>query len=292
MRIKIITDSCCDLPLRYLEAHQDTIEVIGMPIVINGKEYIDDLGKTLSHNDFYNLLREGTMPRTSQINVYRFAEAFTHAISNDYAVVYLGLTSGMSGTYNSACLAKQMVEEEYPDARIEVVDTLAASIGLGAMVVEAVKKIESGIDVTALANWLTDNRLNFNHWFGVDNLDYLKNGGRISSASAVVGNMLNVKPTLIVDHDGKLRSYSNVRGRKKSITFLLSKLDKHLYGKSDSTIILGHGNCAHDAIILEEAIKEKYPHHDLIVSELSMTIASHVGPDMIALAFLGDRREN
>ncbi len=292
MSVKIITDSCCDLPIHFLEAHQDMLEVLGMPVQINGVDYIDDLGKTLDHNTFYDFLRKGTMPTTSQINAYRFEEAFKKNIELGHEVLYIGFSSGMSGTFNSACVATSAVKEDHPDAKIELVDTLSASIGQGAIIVEVLKKLKTGSTLDELKKWVEDNRLNINHWFGVDDLNYLKNGGRISSASAMVGNVLNVKPTLIVDQEGKLKSYGNVRGRKKSISFLLSKIEEHLQDRENVSVILGHGNCPEDAETLREMIQSQINPYEIIVSELSMTIASHVGPNMIAVAFLGDHRNN
>lgn len=291
MSIIIITDSCCDLPLTYVEANQDILEVLGMPVHINGEDYIDDLGQTLSHDTFYEYLRNGIMPSTSQINAYRFEEAFKRNIELGHEILYIGFTSGMSGTYNSSCVARTLIQEEYPDARIELVDTLSASIGQGAIIVEAIKRLRQGSDLLTLRDWVVDNKLNFNHWFGVDDLNYLKNGGRISAATAIVGNVLNVKPTLIVDHEGRLKTYGNVRGRKKSMAFLVSKLIEYCAEIESTSVIIGHGNCPEDANAVKELVLSKVKPAEIIISELSMTIASHVGPNMIAMAFLGEQRE-
>lgn len=292
MNIKIITDSCCDLPLEFVEANQDLLEVLGMPIQIQGREIIDDLGKTFNRAEFYELLRQGIMPTTSQINTYRFEKAFSSALKDGKEVVYLGFTSGMSGTFNSANVAKQLILEENSAAQIELVDTLSASIGQGIIIVEAIKLAKAGKTAKEIAIWAEGIKLKTHHWFGVDDLNYLKNGGRISNVSAVVGSMLNVKPTLGVDHDGRLKPFGNVRGRKKSIALLASKYNQHYCADNYSTIIVGHGNCQEDASLLADAIKEIDPKADILVSELSMTIASHVGPNMIAIAFIGDEREN
>jgi len=292
MNIKIITDSCCDLPLRFVEENVDLMHVLGMPIQIQGKEIIDDLGKTFDRLEFYTLLRQGVMPTTSQVNAFRFEEAFRSALAEGKSVIYLGFTSGMSGTFNSANIAKQMILEEIPDAQILIVDTLSASIGQGTIVVEALKMARSGQTVEAIGNWAEQIKLKTHHWFGVDDLNYLKNGGRISSTSAMVGSVLNVKPTLGVDHQGKLKPFGVVRGRKKSIALLASKFEAHYNKEQASTVIVGHGNCPEDALQLQSLILSIAPQTEIIVSELSMTIASHVGPNMIAVAFIGDEREN
>ena len=286
-----MTDSCCDLPLSYVENHHDILNVLGMPIHINGTDYIDDLGKTLSHDAFYKLLREGAQPTTSQINSFRFSEAFKKHVERGYEVVYAGFSSGMSGTFNSAQLAKNLVLEEFPEAKIELVDTLSASIGLGALIIEAVEQVKVGASAQAVAEHLEAVKWRAQHWFGVDDLQFLKNGGRISSTSAMLGTMLNVKPTLIVDREGKLKPYSNVRGRKKSISFLASKVHEHYHPEHTKTIVLGHGNCIEDALLLKTTVMEKMPELNIVVTELSMTIASHVGPGMLAIAFIGANRE-
>lgn len=292
MNLKIITDSCCDLPLSYVEANSDLLVVLGMPIQLEGTEIIDDLGKTFDRDLFYSKLRQGIMPTTSQINAFRFETAFRESLDEHKEVIYLGFTSGMSGTINSATLAKQLVLDDMPDAKIQIVDTLSASIGQGAIVVEAIKLARAGKSIDEIAAWTEDIKLKTQHWFGVDDLNYLKNGGRISHVSAMVGSVLNVKPTLGVDHSGKLKPFGNVRGRKKSIAQLASKFEAHYCNTNASTVIVGHGNCPEDATTLKEMIHAIAPETDILVSELSMTIASHVGPNMIAVAFIGDEREN
>jgi DegV family protein with EDD domain len=262
-----------------------------MPVQIEGKEYIDDLGVTLKHDDFYAKLRNGIMPTTSQINAYRFEEAFRANLDEGSEVIYVGFSSGLSGTLNSALIARNIILEDTPDAPIYVVDTLSASVGLGAIIVETVKMASNGMDAQQIYNWVQSNHMNAHHWFGVDDLQYLKNGGRINAASAMVGTVLNVKPTLIVDKYGKLKPYGNVRGRKKSMNFLVSKLEEHYHPEMTTTIILGHGNCKDDAETMRKMIQDKYDNVEIIVSELSMTIASHVGPNMLAVAFIGKERE-
>lgn len=291
MKIKIITDSCCDLPLFFTQSNTEHLDVIGMPVQLNGKEIIDDLGKSYAHETFYNSLRNGTMPTTSQINAFRFEELFKKYLNQGYDVVYVGFSSGMSGTFNSAHIAKETVLSETPEAGLYTVDTLSASIGLGALVIRAVDLVKSGASTEDIVNWLEAHKFNAQHWFGVDDLNYLKNGGRISAASAIVGSVLNVKPTLIVDHEGKLKPYGNVRGRKKSISFLASKFKEHFSETLTQTVLIGHGNAIDDALTLKAAVEPYAKNAEIIVSELSMTIASHVGPNMLAIAFIGDERE-
>jgi len=292
MAIKIYTDSCCDLPYTFIEDHCENLRVIGIPVQLNGKEYIDDLGKTLSHDDFYGFLREQIMPQTAQINAYMFESEFEKDLENGDDVIYLGFSSGLSGTYNSSRIARESLLERFPDRSIEVIDTLSASVGLAVIIFEVLGFVKEGKDVEYIVNWAESNKLKLNHWFGVDNLDFLKNGGRISNAAAFVGNVLSLKPTLVIDRDGKLKPHTNVRGRKKSITFLASKVQDHMDNPESSRLVIGHGNNLADALKLKAVVEDKLVVKEIYITELSMTIASHVGPDMLTVGFIGSERDS
>lgn len=288
----LIVDTCSDLPLEFVENNRDIIDIIGMPCNIKGQEYVDDFGKTLSHKDFYNYLREGIMPSTSQINSYRFFEMFKKHHMSGKSIIYLGFTSGLSGTNNNALMAKNMVLEEYPDADITVIDTLSASVGEGVLVYHAVEMLRNGVSNDEIGKWVENQKLNTNHWFAVNDLNHLKNGGRISAATAVVGTLLNIKPVLTVNNEGKLVNYSNIRGRKKSLKFLVDKLKEHLVNPEETIVLIGHGDCIDDAEKLKEMVQAELTLKKIVISELSLTIATHVGPGMISLAFVGNPRED
>lgn len=285
MGIILLIDSGCDLPLEWIEDNKSYLEVIGMPISIENEGYIDDFGKNLSHNFLYSKLRQGIMPRTSQITAYRFLESFEKHYALGNSILYIGFTSHMSGTFNNAVLAKNTFLAEHPDADIVLVDTSSASIGQGLLIVYALEMLKNGKSKEAIVKWLEENKLSTNHWFAVDDLYYLKNGGRISSTTAVVGSMLNVKPIVIVNQNGELKSYTNIRGRKKSLRYLYNKVKEHI--RDDSKIIIGHGNCLEDALKLKDMVLEEITVKEITISELSATIASHVGPNMIAITFMG-----
>ena len=291
MNTIILTDSTCDLTLEYVEQNSDILDVLGMPVNIDGHEYFDDFGKTLSHDEFYSKLRLGIMPSTAQINMFRFSTMFKKHYVEGKSVIYIGFSSNMSGTFNNAVLARQEFLEIYPDADITIIDSLAASIGQGVLIVGAIDMLREGKSKDEIVNWVEANKLKANHWFAVDDLNYLKKGGRISAATAVVGSALNIKPILTLDNSGKLGSYTNVRGRKKSIKFISEKFQEHVINCSEATVIIGHGNCLEDAEILKEYVLSIGKPKNIIISELSATIASHVGPNMIACAFIGDGRE-
>ncbi|MDA3847396.1 MAG: DegV family protein [Vallitaleaceae bacterium] len=288
MGIHIITDTSCDLALDYAKANTSKLTVLGMPIELDGVGYIDDLGETFTHDFFYKQMREGTFPSTSQINPMTYEEAYTKAINKGDDIICIGLSSGLSNTINSAILAMHNIKEQYPDAKIKVVDTLAGSIGLGMLVYLTIEKINEGIEYDILAQWIEDSKLKINHWFAIDDLDHLKKGGRIPPAMAIIGTALKVKPILTVRHNGKLEAYTKIRGRNKSINFLVSKLEQHIGQAVPKVVMIGHADCIEDAEKLARAILGKYKPQEIIITKLSQTIATHVGVGMLAVSFLGE----
>lgn len=290
MDTMILVDSCCDLPLSYIEAHQDHIDVIGMPVLIDGQDHIDDLGKTLKHDFLYEKLREGAMPSTASINIYQFSERFKKHVEAGKAIIYIGLSKGLSGTNLNAKQAVDMVLETHPEANIMVLESRSASIGQGILAVKAVEMAEQQVSHDEIFKWLQTNELKANHWFAVNDLNHLKNGGRISAASAAVGTLLNVKPILIVDHEGVLKAENKIKGRKKSIKYLLDKF-KTYYDTTDfDKVIIGHGQALEEAEQIKTKLMEILDEDKIIITQLSATIASHVGPGMLALAFMGHER--
>lgn len=291
MTIKVLTDSCCDLPMEYMKKNVDFIELVGMPIHIDDMDFLDDLGENTSLESFYNRIRTGAMASTSQITPVVFEEIFTKNHLKGKETLYIGLSSGLSGTMNNALLAKNMVIEKYPDAKIHIPDIVSASVGQGVLVMHAVSMIQVGETTEYIMDWIEENKFNTQHWFAVDNLEYLKNGGRISPAVAKIGTMLSIKPVLTVDYEGKLKLYQNIRGRKKSMKFLASKLMQHLSPNKSGKVLIGHGDCVNEAQALKELIIDTVDEENIVISNLAHTIATHVGPDMLAIAFIGHKRE-
>jgi DegV family protein with EDD domain len=293
MQIKIVTDSSSDLPLSYVKERSEHLEVLGMPVTVSGQEYIDDLGESFSHSFFYEEMAKGTMPKTSQINVVTFYECFERLTKEGKGVLYLGLSSGLSGTYNNAVIAKSMVLEENPNAQIAILDSLAASIGLGVLVYTVVEKnVKENLNLDALVKYVEGEKLKANHWFVVDDLLHLKNGGRIPATTAYVGTVLSVKPLLSMNHTGKLETFGKVRGKTRACKYIISKISEHLED-SEETVIIGHANTPEDAAYLVQELKKANVNNPVILTCLSATIASHVGPGMLAVAFMGKQmREN
>ena len=194
MGIKIITDSACDLTRDYIK--NNNIGLLSLILNLNGQAIKDDLGETLSYKDFYNKMREGATPTTSQINAHEFEEEFIKYIKNGDSIIYISLSSNLSGTFNSANIAKNNLIEEYPDAKIYLVDSLSVSVGQGFLVEKACDMRNNGLNAEEIVNWLEENKRKVVHSILIDDLNHLKRGGRISSTTATIGGLLNIKPTL------------------------------------------------------------------------------------------------
>lgn len=284
----ILTDSTCDLPLSYIR--DNDIEFLGLTVLIYGKEVLDDLGETLTYEDFYGYLRSGETSSTSQVNTHSFTELFMEHIKNGDSIIYIGLSSALSGTYNSANIARSEVLEKYPEADISIINSLSVSSGLGLLVHYASEMKKSGKSKEEIVKWIEANKLRVSHLFTVDDLDHLKRGGRLSSTSAFIGSLLNIKPLLFVSDDGKLLPYSKARGRKKAISSLVDELKTHIQSPEDQTIFISHGDCLEDAKQLELWVREAITVKDVIISMVGTTVGSHSGPGTLALFFLADTR--
>ncbi len=288
MKIQILTDSSCDLPIEYIKEHSDIIQVVSMPIQIDGEDFSDDFGKTSDLKKFYNRLREGAIAKTSQIVPAVFETVFEENQSSEIYTIYVGLSSQLSGTFSNAILAKNLVEDKLGQTGfIFITDNMSGSIGTGVSVMKAVELIKKGFSAKEINDWLEKHKRNLHHWFAVDDLQYLKRGGRISHMSATVGGVLNIKPVLTVNEQGHITMYKPVRGRKKSIKLLANQMKEYADKNMFDTIIIGHGDCYDDAMSLKEAISEDWDSDKIIISELSYTISTHVGPNMLALSFWG-----
>lgn len=292
MGVKVLTDSTCDLPISYYKENAGLVEYVSMPITMNGKTFHDDFGQSMPLNEFYAYLRDGIVPQTSQISPHDFLNKYESIHKQGNSIIVIGLSSGLSGTYNNACMAKDMFLEDHPDAKIDVIDAKCASCGLAVIVTHAVDLIRAGSTHEDISSSCNDISLNVQHWFVVDDLMFLKNGGRVPPALAAIGTLLKIKPVLIVDREGKLKSYQSVRGRKKALKFIVEKTLAHMKDPTTTRVIIGHANCIDDAERLQKYLLKELDVKEVIIGNLSSTIASHVGPDMIGLSFIGDMREH
>ncbi len=284
----LITDSCCDLPYNFTE--DNNLVVMSMMVTLGEKTIADDLGKTLKYSDFYKAVREGEMPKTAQVNVYEFQKEFERHVKNGYKVIYIAFSSALSGTYNSACIAKDMVKEKYEDADITVIDSKCASMGLGLLVYYANNMLKDGKSKEDIVNWLEQNKLKIIHWFTVEDLNHLYRGGRVSKTSAAVGTLLNIKPILHVDNEGRLIPVEKTRGRKKSLTILVNKMVDSIIDPEEQVVFISHGDSIEDVEYVKERIAEKIKVKDIIVNNIGPAVGSHSGPGTIAIFYLGKER--
>lgn len=288
----LIVDSCCDLPFEYLD--KPYIELVQFPYIMSDGQHSDDLYQSVTPKQFYDGMRSGEMPTTSQLSMLRVMELFTAAAKAGKPAVFLCFTSGLSGSYNSCCLAKEQVLSEYPGAELYVVDTKLASIAEGLLVYEAVKQCEKGLTASELAAWAEEAINYVNHMFMIEDLEILRRGGRISGTVAFAGAALDVKPMLYIDIDGKLGLTGVARGRKKGMRQLADLYAKTAIQQGTSqTVIVGHADCPKDAEKLGELVRKVDASADVRICNIGPVIGSHVGPDMLALVFWGeDRRDN
>ena len=283
---QIITDSGCDLPQSLL----DTLGVKSVPLYVNfrGAEQPDSVDESIK--ELYDGLRGGEKATTSAVNPDRWAAMIEHSLAEGKDAVVIVFSSGLSTTYQSAVIAGQELTEKYPDRKVYVVDSLCASLGQGLLVWYACRKRDEGMSAPELAKWLEENRRNLCHWFTVDDLMYLKRGGRVSAVTAVIGTMLSIKPVLHVDDEGHLINVSKARGRKASILALANKLKELGDGFDNSTVFISHGDCQEDAQYLAEKLKAEYGVKEVVIGYVGAVIGSHAGPGTLAFFFLGKHR--
>ena len=287
--LTILVDSSCDLPLQFIK--DNNVPYLGIAVNFKGNEYFEDFGQTLSYKEFYDEVRKGEMPSTSQINAFRFEEMFRKLHKEGKSIIYLAFSSALSGTYNSALIAREEVMNEFPDADITIIDTKAASMGVGLIVYHAYELLNKGASKEEIIKWVEDNIPHTVHFFTVDDLNHLKRGGRVSATSAALGTLLAIKPVLHVNDSGQLINISKAKGRKKAIKELFENFEKHVVQPEGQTVFISHGDCLEETEILANMIKEKYKVKDVILNPIGPAVGSHSGPGAIALFFLGDNRQ-
>ena len=283
---QIITDSGCDLPLQMRQ--QLDIEMVSLTLLFRGQEKQDSVGDDI--RQLYAALRDGEAASTSAVNPDGWRSAMEPALEAGKDVLVLAFSSGLSTTYQSAVIAAGELEEKYPQCRIRVVDTRSASLGQGLLLWYACQKRDEGMTLEELADWTEKNKFNLCHWFTVDDLMYLKRGGRVSAATALVGTMLGIKPVLHMDDAGHLINVSKVRGRKAAIEALAEKLGQLGLPGQNKKVFICHGDCLEDAQRLEAILKEKYGVEEVFIGYTGAVIGSHSGPGTLALFFLGENR--
>ena len=282
----ITTDNNSDLPESYFREHG--VGCTYLSYAMDGKIYTH--GNFLPEHQFYEAMRNGSLPTTAQANPEITREMMEPYLKEGKDILHIAFSSGLSGTCSSAILAAQELMEEYPERKIVVVDSLAASLGQGLLVYFAQQKKEAGEDMDAVAQWAENNKLHIVHMFTVDDLYHLYRGGRLSKTAAVVGSVLNIKPVLHVDNEGKLVPVGKVRGRKKALLELVKAMEEKTQGYETDTVLISHGDCKEDAEFVAEKVRERYRVKTMIINHVGAVIGAHSGPGTLALFFVGSPR--
>lgn len=286
MNFAIISDTTCDLPAEYTS--ENHIDIIPLYYSIDGVVYGDD--KQLEPTEFYSIMRGGSMPTTMASNPDTTEKIYRKHLDNGEDILVIAFSSALSSSYNTYCMVANQLKDEYPDRKIIVVDSLCASMGEGLFVYKAVTLRTQGKSIDETAKWLEENKKHLCHQFTVDNLFHLHRGGRVSKTVAILGTMINVKPVLHVDDEGRLTPLNNVRGRKKSLNALVDNMVKLIDGYDNDMIMIGHGDCEADALYVKEQVEKKTGLKNFMINYICPTIGTHSGPDTIALFFMGEKR--
>ena len=263
---------------------------------MDGVQYLDDLGQSMDFDVFYQRMTDGAMTKTSQINADEYEEYFTQFLSQGKDILHLTLSSGISGTFNSANLAKALLEDKYPDRKIYVIDSLAASSGYGLLIDHLAGMRDSGATIDELAAWVDEHKLNLNHWFFSSDLTFFIRGGRISKAAGAVGTVLNICPLMNVDFEGRLIPRYKIRTKKKVIQAIVDKMAEQAEGGTDYSgkCFISHSACEEDAKAVAALVEERFPNLNgrVLINSIGTTIGSHTGPGTVALFFWGKKRED
>jgi len=284
----IVTESTCDFPKAYVDA-QDHFYLMHMTYTMDGKIYTPD-GTDANAREIYAHMRAGKMLSTSQINTDEWAKCFESILSQGNDVLAIVFSSGLSGTYMSAVAAAEELRPKYPERKLELIDSLCASAGEGLLVHYALENRKNGMTLAENAHWVRANVQNLIHWFTVDDLHFLRRGGRLSAASAYLGSLLLIKPVLHVDHEGHLIPMEKVQGRRRSLRALCDKLKKYAVNPEEQTVFISHGDCLEDAEYLAELLKKEAHVKQVEISYVGPIIGAHSGPGTVALFFLGNGR--
>ena len=281
---RMLTDSCCDL---YEEQYRQlNITYVPLSLIIAGQEYssfIDDASMT----KFYNRLRAGETATTSAANPEHWASAMRPVLEAGEDLLVITFSSALSTTCQSAMIAARELEEQFPQRKIRVVDSLCAALGQGLLVTLAAKKRDEGLSLEELTAWVEENKLHICHWVTVDDLNHLKRGGRVSATTAFVGTMLSIKPIIRMDDGGRLDTCGKVRGRKAAISHIARQMAEHITDKSLAYI--AHGDCMEDALELEKLVKD-YGVETVKIGNVGGVIGAHTGPGVLVVFFVGDHR--
>ncbi len=287
-RCTLITDSCCDLPRELVDRYG--IEVLPFPFMLDGAEFLDDLGESLSHPEFYARVRGGALPTTAQVPLSEYVSAMRRAAECGMPAVLLSFSSALSGTYQTALVARDAVLAEFPDAEIHVVDTRSASTAQALIVLEAGRMHEAGATAAEIAEWVEANRFSINGYFTLETLEHLRRGGRIGDVTAAAGAMLDVRPVLRLDRNGALVIDRVARGRKKSLRAVADVFAERVGPGETRTVVIAHADSPADADVLESLMRDRAELDEVVRIDVGPVIGAHTGPGMVACVFWGAER--
>ncbi len=290
---ELTCSSTADMSIPFFEEHQ--IPFACFSFIMDGKEYPDDYGKSMPIDEFYQRIAQGASPTTSQINVDSYCNLFDPILANGMDIVHITLSSGITSTYNSAMIAKEMMEEKYPERSINVIDSYGASSGYGLLVTLACEKRDAGFSTQDAVTWIEENKLTIHHWFFSTDLSSYLRGGRISATSAWFGTVLHICPLLNMDNVGRLIPRFKIRGKKKVIEEIVNKMEEFAVGGLDYTgkCYLSQSACYEDAKTVADLVEERFKKLDgkVLINNIGTVIGSHTGPGTVALFFVGSKRE-
>lgn len=293
--INYIISCCSTADLSEEHFLQRGIHFICFHYMLDDITYTDDLGKSIPFDQFYKKMEDGAMTKTSQVNADEFTEYFRPFLENGQDILHLTLSSGISGVYNSACIARDILSEEFPDRKIYIVDSLAASSGFGLLMDAIADKRDEGMDIDALYQWTKNNLLQLNHWFFSSDLTFYIRGGRISKTSGTIGNILNICPLLNVNNEGKLIVREKIRTKRKVIKQIVAKMEENARDglDYDGKCYISQSACYEDARAVADLIESKFPklNGKVAIYNIGTVIGSHTGPGTVALFFWGKERE-
>ncbi len=289
--------SCCsvvDLTPEHLQNR--SIHFAPFHYFMNGIEHIDDMGQTVSSKDFYESMVEGAEVSTSQVNVNEYTQYFEQFLSDGLDVLHVALSSGLSGSYNSARIAAELLQEKYPERKLYIVDSLAASAGDGLLMDALADRRDAGEDIDTVYQWVEQNKLMMHHWFTASDLTWFVKGGRISKAAGWFGTVLKICPVLNVDNQGRLIPRFKIRGKANALKELVNQMEEHAVGGKNyaGKCFISHSACYEDAKKVAEDIQKRFPHlnGEVGIFNIGTTIGCHTGPGTVALFFWGNERQD